>query len=61
MTIVWSPEAIDDLASLRDYIAENDPVAAQDVVFHIMHNIERLLPDNPQMGVRAECLARANS
>ena len=50
MNILWSPEAIEDLTSLRAYIAEDDPAAARGVVLHIMHNIEQLLPDNPQMG-----------
>jgi plasmid stabilization system protein ParE len=27
MNIVWSPEAIEDLASLRAYIAEDNPAA----------------------------------
>jgi toxin ParE1/3/4 len=50
MNILWSPEAIEDLTSLRAYIAEDDPAAARGVVLHIMHNIEQLLPNNPQMG-----------
>jgi len=50
MNILWSPEAIEDLTSLRACIAEDDPAAARGVVLHIMHNIEQLLPDNPQMG-----------
>jgi toxin ParE1/3/4 len=51
MNILWSPEAIEDLTSLRAYIAEDDPTAARRVVvLHIMHSIEQLLPDNPQMG-----------
>ena len=50
MTILWSPEAIDDLTSLRAYIAEDDPAAARGVVLHIIHNVELLLPNNPQMG-----------
>lgn len=50
MTILWSPEAIDDLMSLRAYIAEDNPTAARGVVLHIIHNIEQLLPNNPQMG-----------
>lgn len=32
MNILWSPEAIGDLASLRAYIAEDDPAAARGVV-----------------------------
>jgi toxin ParE1/3/4 len=50
MNILWSPEAIEDLTSLQAYIAEDDPAAARGVVLHIIHNIEQLLPDNPQMG-----------
>ena len=50
MTILWSPEAIDDLTSLRAYIAEDNPAAAKGVVLHIVRNIEQLLPNNPQMG-----------
>jgi toxin ParE1/3/4 len=50
MNILWSPEAIEDLTSLRAHIAQDDPVAARGVVLHIIHNIEQLLPDNPQMG-----------
>jgi toxin ParE1/3/4 len=50
MNILWSPEAIEDLTSLRAHIAQDDPVAARGVVLHIIHNIEKLLPDNPQMG-----------
>jgi toxin ParE1/3/4 len=50
MNILWSPEAIEDLNSLRTYIAEDNPLAARRVVLQIMLNIERLLPDNPRMG-----------
>lgn len=50
MNILWSPEAIKDLTSLRAYIADDDPAAARRIVLHIMHNVEQLLPDNPQMG-----------
>ena len=50
MNILWSPEAIDDLTSLRVYIAEDNPAAAQEVALHILQNIEQLLPNNPQVG-----------
>ena len=50
MIILWSPEAIEYLTSLRAYIANDNPTAARGVVLHIMHNIEQLLSDNPQMG-----------
>ena len=48
--IIWSPEAINDLVSLRSYIAEDDPAAARRVVLHIIHNIEQLLAQRPHMG-----------
>ena len=50
MKIAWSPEAIEDLASLRAYIAEDNPAAARQVVLHIIQNVEQLLPDNPNIG-----------
>lgn len=50
MNIQWSPEAIEDLNSLRAFIAQDDPSAAQAVALHILQNIEQLLPDNPHIG-----------
>jgi toxin ParE1/3/4 len=50
MTILWSPEAIEDLTSLQAYIAEDNPAAARGVVLNIIYNIEQLLPNHPQMG-----------
>lgn len=50
MIIIWSPQAVADLASLRAYIAEDDKAAAQRVVLHVLRNIERLLSDQPQLG-----------
>ena len=40
MNIVWSPEAIEDLASLRAYIAEDSPAAARRTVRHVIESIE---------------------
>jgi plasmid stabilization system protein ParE len=48
MNIAWSREAIDDLARLRSYISENDPSAAQRVARYILHQVEAVLPDNPE-------------
>ena len=42
MTLVWSPESIHDLISLRAHIAEHDPAAAK--------RVEHLLSENPQLG-----------
>jgi toxin ParE1/3/4 len=50
MTPVWSPEAIADIASLRDYIEQDDPAAAQRVALHIVRNVETLLSRHPEMG-----------
>jgi toxin ParE1/3/4 len=50
MTPVWTPAAIDDLASLRAFIAEQDPAAAQRVVLRIIHVVETLLAESPEMG-----------
>jgi toxin ParE1/3/4 len=50
MNIIWSPEAIQDLISLRAYIAEESPAGARRVVLRILHTVEPLLPENPHMG-----------
>jgi toxin ParE1/3/4 len=50
MTVEWSRQAVDDLASLRAYIAKDDPAAAQRVVLHIIYSIEELLAGQSQMG-----------
>ena len=50
MKLVWSFEAIEDLISLRAYIAEESPAGAQRVVSRILHVVEDLLPQHPHMG-----------
>jgi toxin ParE1/3/4 len=50
MKIVWSPEAIGDLISLRAYIAENNPAAALRTAQRIVQLIEDGLVENPSMG-----------
>jgi hypothetical protein len=35
---------------LRAYIEQDDPAAAQRVSLHIIHNVETLLPNSPEMG-----------
>ena len=50
MKIVGSPEAVEDLVSLRAYIAEDSPATSQQTVRLIMGSIEQFLPDNPRMG-----------
>jgi len=50
MAIIWSPEAIDDLISLRTYVAKESPAGARRIVLRILHDVEHLLPDNPHIG-----------
>lgn len=50
MKILWSLKAIQDLDSLRAYIAEESPANAQRVVLRILHDVEELLPGHPEMG-----------
>jgi toxin ParE1/3/4 len=50
MTLIWSPESIHDLISLRAHIAEHDPAAAKRVALHILYCVENLLSENPQLG-----------
>lgn len=50
MNIVWSPEATEDLASIKSFIGEDDPAAAARIILHIIRNIEELLSDAPHMG-----------
>jgi toxin ParE1/3/4 len=50
MNLIWSPEAVADLAALRAYIEQDDPAAAQRVALHIIRNVETLLPESPDMG-----------
>ena len=50
MIVVWSPEAIQDLASLRAYIAQESPAGAKRTVLRVVEVVENLLPDNPHIG-----------
>ncbi len=50
MKIVWAPEAIADLASLRAYISQDNPPAAQRLALHILDTVETVLAENPHIG-----------
>jgi toxin ParE1/3/4 len=50
MTPVWSPEAISDFVALRARIEQSNPAAAQRIALRILHHVDTLLPDNPEMG-----------
>jgi toxin ParE1/3/4 len=50
MNIKWSPQALRDLASLRAFVAEDDPGAALRLVERIVDAIGTLLPEHPEIG-----------
>ena len=50
MKLVWAPEAVRDLASLRAYISRDNPTAARKVVATILDFTERQLTEFPQSG-----------
>ena len=50
MRLVWSAEAVEDLAALRAFIESDDPTAARRTALRIIEAIETLIPDNPQVG-----------
>jgi toxin ParE1/3/4 len=43
MKIRWSPTAVSDLKSIRDYIARDSPSAARRVANRIKDSVNRLL------------------
>lgn len=50
MTIRWSDEALKDLQSLHDFVAAENPLAAQKLAMRIVTFVETHLPDHPHMG-----------
>jgi toxin ParE1/3/4 len=48
--LIWSPEAVGDLAALRAYIARDDPAAARRIALRIIDAVETVVPANPQAG-----------
>ena len=50
MKINWSSFAIQDLAAIRTYIAEFNPLAAENVAARILYAVN-FLSDHPHMGV----------
>lgn len=50
MKIEWSHRARDDIDQIISYIAQDDPVAAYDLVDRILSAVEENLPENPEMG-----------
>ncbi len=50
MKLVWSPEALEDLAAVRAFIARDNPTAAKKVVERIVSLVSTQLPENPESG-----------
>ena len=50
MRLVWSPQAVEDLAALRAYIEGDDPKAARKTAVRVVEAIETLIPANPKVG-----------
>lgn len=52
MRLVWAPQARQDLRHAYDYIARDDPAAAQAVIDRIVSLVETHLPATPNIGRR---------
>jgi len=50
MRIIWSPQAVSDLAHMRTYIAQHDPMAAIRLAKIIIGQVENILADHPAIG-----------
>ena len=59
MKIRWSPTAVSDLNSIRDYIARDSPAAARKVAGRIKESVNRLI-NFPLSGKAGRYRERAN-
>lgn len=50
MTLIWSPEALQDLSDIRAFIAQDNPGAAKNIVARIVTLVNEQLPVNPEIG-----------
>jgi toxin ParE1/3/4 len=48
--VIWSDEAIGDLASLRARISKDSPLSARRAASMIVDSVETLIPANPKIG-----------
>jgi len=46
----WTNLASDDLDHIEEYIAEDDPLIAIDVVLRVIDKVELILPEHPTAG-----------
>ena len=49
MEIIWSPEALDDVESIGDFIAKDNPTRAISFVEELITSVERLM-EFPESG-----------
>lgn len=47
--VIWSPEAVEDLSSIAEYISKDSHFYAQSVVGKIL-TVAREIPESPQIG-----------
>ena len=50
MRLIWSRQAVEDIAALRAFIESEDPAAARRSVLRIIEAVETLIPANTQAG-----------
>jgi toxin ParE1/3/4 len=50
MTLIWSPEALQDLSDIRAFIGQDNPGAAKKIVARIVTLVSEQLPANPEIG-----------
>jgi toxin ParE1/3/4 len=48
--IKWTEAASEDLNIIHTYISNDNPIAAVDVILHIIQSVEDLIPQNPAVG-----------
>lgn len=50
MTLLWSPEALQDLREIHAYISQDNPASAKNIVARIVRLVGEQLPPNPKIG-----------
>lgn len=50
MKVVWTDEALREIAAIHAYIARDNPRAAAETVEAFLARVEELLPGNPHLG-----------
>lgn len=51
ISIRWSPEAVEDLESIANYIARDSELYAKEVISKVV-DTANLLPENPKIGCK---------